>query len=299
MKIEGIVNVLKPPGMTSGDVVSDIRRIFNIKRVGHTGTLDPGAAGVLPICLGRATRLFDILVDKDKEYIAEIAFGVCTDTQDSYGAMTERDDKRITREELEAVLPHFTGRQQQIAPAYSAVKHEGKALYAIARRGGEVPRRVREVEIHSIRLIDQMAENRFLIQVHCTRGTYIRTLCEDIGRSLQTCAHLSFLLRTASGAFRIDETYSIQRLTEMKEELSLRDAIVPVEEAVCFLPEIRLSHHAKSFLNGVAIDYEAGDLLRDQPLCRVYDQDAFLGIGMYAENRLKMQIRYLDTEDGS
>ena len=134
---EGIVNILKPPGMTSSDAVADVRHIFKIKRVGHTGTLDPGAAGVLPICIGRATRLFDILVDKQKEYIAEVTFGAATDTQDAYGRIVERDTRIISKDELAAVLPCFIGQIEQTAPMYSAVSIDGKRLYQLAREGAD------------------------------------------------------------------------------------------------------------------------------------------------------------------
>ena len=145
--LEGVVNVLKPPGMSSSDVVTDIRHIFNMKRVGHTGTLDPGAAGVLPICIGRATRLFDYLVDKEKEYIGEITFGIATDTQDSYGAPEGRSDAVVTGEMLMEALPKFTGPQKQTAPLYSALSVDGKKMYKLARQGVEVERKVRDINV--------------------------------------------------------------------------------------------------------------------------------------------------------
>ena len=166
---EGIVNILKPPGMTSSDAVADVRHIFKIKRVGHTGTLDPGAAGVLPICIGRATRLFDILVDKQKEYIAEVTFGAATDTQDAYGRIAETDARIISKDELAAVLPCFIGQIEQTAPMYSAVSIDGKRLYQLAREGADAVEIKRSATIDNIELMAQSGENRYLLRIVCSR----------------------------------------------------------------------------------------------------------------------------------
>lgn len=163
--LEGVVNVLKPPGMSSSDVVTDIRHIFNMKRVGHTGTLDPGAAGVLPICIGRATRLFDYLVDKEKEYIGEITFGIATDTQDSYGAPEGRSDAVVTGEMLMEALPKFTGPQKQTAPLYSALSVDGKKMYKLARQGVEVERKVRDINVPELSFISKTGYNLSLIHI--------------------------------------------------------------------------------------------------------------------------------------
>lgn len=179
--MEGIVNVLKPPGMTSSNAVADVRHLFDMKRVGHTGTLDPGAAGVLPICLGRATRLFDYLVDKEKEYYAEVAFGCATDTQDSYGTVIACGEGIVRMEKLQAVLPAFIGEIEQVAPMYSAVCVDGKRLYQLAREGAEEIRKTRRVLVHALESVAQTGENRFLLRVQCSKGTYVRTLCHDIG----------------------------------------------------------------------------------------------------------------------
>lgn len=286
---EGIINVLKPPGMTSSNVVTDIKRLLQIKHVGHTGTLDPGAAGVLPVCLGRATRLFDILADKQKVYIAEIAFGTRTDTLDSYGSVVETDDKIIEATVLQSVLPHFLGRQQQIAPAYSALKSNGKAFYEIARNGGEIPERVREIEIHALDYIAQTAANRFLIRVNCSRGTYVRKLCEDIGRALHTAAHLSFLLRTAAGAFDIANAYTLPELQSLWEESRIGEAITPVEQVVAFLPAI--TFHDMLFVNklrnGVCVECPEKAI----GLYRIYG-GGFLGLGAVDSGYLKLKLHF-------
>ena len=162
---DGFVTVLKPPGLTSSDVVTDIRRIFGMKRVGHGGTLDPGASGVLTVCLGRATRLFDYIIDKKKEYIAEIAFGKATDTQDSYGTETASSDKTVSEEELRAALGCFTGRISQNAPAYSALNQNGVKLYKLARSGADIETKTREITVYACELLTKTSHNRYLLHM--------------------------------------------------------------------------------------------------------------------------------------
>ncbi len=299
--MEGIINVLKPPGMTSNNVVADIKRLTKAKRVGHTGTLDPGAAGVLPVCLGRATRLFDLLVEKKKEYIAEIAFGACTDTQDSYGCVTRRDTRFVSEEELQAVLPSFVGKQIQIAPAYSALKHEGQPMYKIARSGGEVPEKRREIEIEACTLLGASGENRYLINLRCSRGTYVRVVCEEIGKKLSTCAHMSFLLRVATGAFRVEDAYTIQELSDLYGEGRLSEAILPVDQAVEFLPAVRVdAKEEEKLLQGctVVIDKGQREALPESGLCRVYGA-GFLGIGEQNKQALKLKIHLIGSMSGN
>ena len=284
---EGIVNILKPPGMTSSNAVSDVRRIFGVKRVGHTGTLDPGASGVLPICVGRAARLFDLLVDKQKEYIAEIAFGACTDTQDSYGFITDTSTKKIDEAALQTVLPAFSGRQMQTAPAYSALKVDGQALYRLARAGKEVPERKREIEVPAIACLGQVADNRFLIKLSCSRGTYVRTLCEDIGKALGVCAHMSFLLRSASGDFRVEESYTIRELEALQAQGRLQEALISIEQVLRFLPRADVQTEAAERLtHGDTVPHAAQ---AENSLCRVYGEQ-FLGIGEYSEAGLKLKV---------
>lgn len=279
--LEGVVNVLKPPGLTSSDVVSDIRHIFGMKRVGHTGTLDPGAAGVLPICIGRATRLFDYLVDKEKEYIGEIAFGIATDTQDSYGEAVERMDAVVTEDMIKAVLPSFTGLQNQTAPLYSALSVGGKKMYKLAREGVEVERKVREINVPALELITQTAPNRYLVRIVCSKGTYVRTLCHDIGERIGVPAHMSFLLRTRSGAFDLDGAFTIGELREMKEQDRLGEAVTSIEQSLMHIGEARMELNAKGekFLtHGAEVVFPGVENLPvDIPL-RGYCNGKFLGI---------------------
>lgn len=204
--MNGFINLLKPPGMTSQDAVSRIKRLLpRGTAVGHGGTLDPDAAGVLPICVGRATRLFDYIVDKRKEYIGELALGTATDTCDAGGRITERCRVNVSRSEVENALKAFVGDIMQTPPAYSAIKRGGEALYKKARRGEDIDIPARQVRIDAITLIGQTSPDRYLIKIACHKGVYIRSLMRDIARKLGCPGHMSFLLRTASGVFTLGD----------------------------------------------------------------------------------------------
>ena len=268
MQFEGIVNVLKPPGMTSSDVVVDIRRIYNEKRVGHTGTLDPAAGGVLPICIGRATRLFDYLVEKRKEYIAEIRFGVSTDTLDSFGVVTEKADCEI---------------------------------YKLARRGEvtePIEERKRRVTIHELSIIRQLSKNSFLIRIVCSKGTYIRTLCKDIGAALGVPAYMAFLLRTASGSFDIEHSFTIAELRELKEKDSLAGTIIPMDRAVEHIPALRLDEFSarkkRLLINGATVPFDA-QIPLSEPY-RLYIDGEFIGLGVKNAEGLHTTV-WLGKED--
>lgn len=284
--MDGVVTLLKPSGMTSSNGVYDVRRIFNEKRAGHLGTLDPGAAGVLPICLGRATRLFDYLVDKEKEYFFEIAFGVATDTQDVYGSVVCRDDKSVTLDALSGVLPEFLGEQMQAASVYSALKVDGKKMCDLVRAGKTVEPKTRKIIIHALELVEQIGDNRFLLRIACSRGTYVRTVCADIGVRLGTCAHMSFLLRTASGPFTVAHAYSVAQLEAHKQAGTLAACVTSCEEALSFLPAVTLPEDRKTpTMNG--LDTFVPEVA-DGPL-RVYC-GGFLGVGKAEHNRLKLAV---------
>lgn len=220
--MDGILNLLKPPGMTSHDVVSVVRRALGIKKVGHTGTLDPGVAGVLPICVGKATRLAEYITGEDKAYRAEITFGVTTDTQDSFGHVTgEKDASHLTRGDIAYNLTRFHGEIMQIPPMVSAVKVDGKRLYELAREGVEVERKARPVTIHRLQLLDFRPGPRpvAFIDVVCSKGTYIRTLAADLGEALQVGAHMSHLVRTRSGSFLLEEAATLEELIAGKASM--------------------------------------------------------------------------------
>lgn len=283
--IEGIVTVLKPPAMSSSDVVVDVRKIYETKRVGHLGTLDPEAAGVLPVCVGRAVRLFDYLVDKRKTYLAEIVFGAATDTQDAQGTVTETSDRTVAEDVLDSVLPQFTGTIVQKPPMYSALKFNGKKLYDLALSGAEIPDKSREVEIFSLRRTETIGPNRFLLEVCCSRGTYIRTLCSDLGAAIGVPAHMAFLLRTASGPFTLDGAFPIAELQRMKEAGRLEETLVSCEQAASFLPQLDLrADRRRPAMNGLPTRTNAAD-----GTYRIYC-GGFLGVGAVKDGDAMLKV---------
>lgn len=244
--IEGIIPVHKPAGWTSHDVVARMRRILGVRRIGHTGTLDPAVTGVLPICIGRATRLVEYIQDLPKEYEAILTIGYSTDTEDSTGAVTETIDHEIelTQEHVEHTIQSFVGRIEQVPPMYSALKHNGKKLYELAREGIEVERKHREVFIHRIELLQYDHSDRFPtahIRVLCSKGTYIRTLCVDIGRKLGMPAVMSHLVRTATGGITLDKCFTLEQIVEHKEQGMLTGVFLPITEVLAHLPAIILN----------------------------------------------------------
>ena len=284
--MDGFICVLKPPGMTSNNAVYDVRRVFGVKKVGHLGTLDPGAAGVLPVSIGRATRLFDYLIEKEKTYVCEILFGIRTDTLDVFGKVTERDtDRTVTEQELLSVLPAFTGEIWQTAPAYSALNVDGVKMYKLARAGGEVPERRRLISVPKIELVRQMGENRFLLRVTCSKGTYIRKLCEDIGDRLGTSACMAFLLRTGTGMFQSGRGYTIRELEEMKQEGTLQSALISCEEALSGYDVLQLKSDRRiPTMNGLETDVRGKD-----GKYRVYS-DGFLGLGEVRNGKARLLV---------
>jgi tRNA pseudouridine55 synthase len=293
--MDGIINVLKPPGMTSNDVVVDIRRLLKIKRVGHTGTLDPGAAGVLPVCLGRATRLFDQLVDKNKTYIAEITFGISTDTQDSYGRVVASCECDVNQTQILEVLGGFIGEQMQRVPGYSAVKVNGRKMYELARQAKDMPEKSRRITIFDIVLIEQTAKNKFLLRIDCSKGTYVRTLCADIGARLGVCAHMSFLLRTAAGEYTLESSCSIKEIERFIESGTLEAHITPIDQAIAFMPEIHIDEtQSVKLRNGNAVGAETvvGNA-RENVCSRIYC-GGFVGIGTLTDGQVRINTLLCD-----
>lgn len=279
--MSGILNILKPPGMTSSNVVTFVRRVLGIKRVGHSGTLDPAAAGVLPVFFGSATRLCEYALSDNKEYIGEICFGASTDTQDAQGSVLQRSDKVISLDEASELFASIQGALRQVPPAYSAIKHKGKKLYEYARAGQEVQTKARDVIIYSSSVTRQTGPNRFLFHVACSKGTYVRTICHDIGETSGAHAHLSFLLRNRTGHFDIADAITLDELERAQQAGRLSDCVLPMDYALD-LPKVQLHAAAeKAALNGGTIT--EADIVHSaaQPdeTAAVYVQDAFIGIG--------------------
>ena len=226
--INGIINVYKEEGYTSFDVVAKLRGITKIRKIGHTGTLDPDATGVLPVCIGSATKLCDMLTDKTKEYEAVLRLGLVTDTQDASGTVLERHEVDITKEEFEQAIMSFVGKSKQIPPMYSALKVNGKKLCDMAREGIEVERKPRDIEITNIKILD-MTKDMAKIRVECSKGTYIRTLCNDIGAKLNCGGIMESLIRIRSGAFNIKDAYRLKDIETLAKEGRLDEIVTPVD----------------------------------------------------------------------
>lgn len=252
--MNGILPLWKPKGMTSHDCVMKIRRLFQTKKVGHTGTLDPGAEGVLLICLGMATKIVPYLMETDKTYIADVALGTATDTEDSEGNIVERSEVTPPSEqEIENVLQFFQGEITQIPPMYSAVKVNGKKLYEYARANEVVERPRRKVTIYDIVQLPSTAENKniFKIKVTCTKGTYIRTLCVDIGRQLGYPAHMSELIRTETGSFTEDTAITFTTIEEAVKQGDQHQLLLPLTRGLKHLDRLFIDAQTKEkVLNG-------------------------------------------------
>jgi tRNA pseudouridine55 synthase len=287
----GMINVYKEAGFTSHDVVARLRGICHQKKIGHTGTLDPDAVGVLPVCLGSGTKLCDMLTDWDKEYIAQLKLGVVTDTQDLSGQVLAQADAaqlaELSEEQVRACIMGFVGAYDQIPPMYSALKVNGKKLYELAREGKEVERKPRRVQIREIEILSlalPMAEFR----VVCSKGTYIRTLCHDIGASLGVGGAMQSLTRSRVGIFRIEDALTLTELEKLRDEDKIAsvmikpDAIFADDRAVCVTEQGR-----KMVQNGNCLPLEqlveyAG--LEAEEQVRIYDTDGkFYGIYCYHE----------------
>lgn len=292
--MNGFINLLKPPGMTSSDVVVRVRRSLSGEKVGHAGTLDPEAAGVLPIMVGKAARLFDFLVDKQKRYVAEIAFGVATDTQDAQGAVTARSEARPAREALLAVLPRFVGDITQRPPAYSALKVGGRTAYALAREGKAPVLAERAARVDAINLLEMRAPDGALLEITCGRGVYVRTLCHDIGQALGCGAHMRFLLRTLSGSFAIDQSVTLEEWMEAEDRPSL---LTPMDAPLSHLPKACVSGlYEPSCRNGAALGTfeEMDEGAQSGGPVRVYCGGRFAGIGRWREGAMHFQAMLLE-----
>ncbi len=287
--MNGVLNLLKPPAMSSGQAVGAVRRLFGMKKVGHTGTLDPGAAGVLPICLGKATKLADYIMRGEKEYIAEATFGIATDTLDSYGSIVKTGNAVINEDMIKEAIPNFTGEITQRPPMYSAVKHEGRPLYKLARAGVTVEKPPRKVTIYSIELLGGGA-NRYLFKVNCSKGTYIRSLLADMAVAMGTCAYTSFLLRSNTCGFGLDTAFTIDELEAMEERQA---AIVSMEKALDFMQALTLQDYLFPIVDsGAAIDLKkAGFNMPEQTAFRVYCKGILIGVGRRADDCLKIETK--------
>ena len=286
--INGIINIYKEAGFTSHDVVAKLRGIVKQKKIGHTGTLDPDAVGVLPVCFGNATKLCDMLTDKTKEYRARMLLGKTSDTQDASGTILTEKEVTASKEEVREAVMSFVGTYDQIPPMYSALKVNGKKLYELARQGVEIERKPRTVEIHHIR-IEEIALPYVTFTVGCSKGTYIRALCADIGDKLGCGALMESLVRTRVGTFPIEEALKLSQVEELVREGHLEerviapDAVFEEYEAITALPEAD-----KALLNGNKLYFGQVRAVRkrfaDGEWVRVYASNGtFTGVYVFSE----------------
>lgn len=287
--MDGIIVINKPAGKSSHDMVYFVRRLLGIKKVGHTGTLDPDATGVLPVCIGKATKAADMLTASDKAYRATLVFGMTTDTLDSSGEILSEQPADFSREELASVINEFIGEIEQIPPMFSAIKKDGKKLYELARQGISVERNVRKVKIYDIKLNwFNKDEGTAEIDVVCSKGTYIRTLCDDIGMRLGCGAYMNSLVRTKSADFFIEDSFNCDELNEMKESGTLCDAIIPTDKLFAAYEAVYLdSFLAQKVKNGIKIRKKG---LIEGNMYRVYgEKGEFLCISRYEDGLLIME----------
>ena len=281
-----IVNILKPTGMTSHDVVSRVRRILNMKKVGHTGTLDPDAAGVLPICLNKATKVSELILNKEKSYICELTLGASTDTYDSSGVITfEGDTSNITKEDIYKAFETQRGEIDQYPPIYSALKVNGQKMCDLARKGkaDTVEIKARRVKIEKIEILN-INENKILFLVKCSKGTYVRSICHDIGNYLKCGGHMSFLLRTSSGKFNLENSITLEELEKYYQDNTLDN-----------FKKVKLTQSAlKYYRNGGIIDsrrFTTDNLSKDDEYVRVYCNNEFIGTGKLLKNNNTISLK--------
>lgn len=305
--MNGILNVYKEPGFTSHDVVAKLRGICKQKKIGHTGTLDPEASGVLPVCLGSATKLCELLTEKDKEYRAVMLLGCETDTQDTTGTVLSEHEVTASKEEVRDAILSFTGPYDQIPPMYSALKVNGQKLCDLARAGKVVERKSRCITIHSIE-IEDICLPRVTMKVFCSRGTYIRTLCHDIGQKLGCGGAMEKLVRTRSGRFGLGEAYKLSEIQKLSDEGRLEEILMPVENVFEGLLAVQAIGIGQKLLeNGNPLECRHVKLLsgetpldcapEDGTQVRVYDENGhFTGVYAWrkAEERLKPVKMFLE-----
>ncbi|MBE5963739.1 MAG: tRNA pseudouridine(55) synthase TruB [Lachnospira sp.] len=285
--MNGIINIYKEKNFTSHDVVAKLRGILKIRKIGHTGTLDPDAVGVLPICINRATKVCDMLTDKDKVYETVMLLGVTTDTQDTSGEILLEKEVTANEEEVKAVINTFVGEYAQIPPMYSALKVNGKKLYELAREGIEIERKARNVTIYSIEILE-VSLPRIRMRVHCSKGTYIRTLCHDIGIKLNCGACMEELKRTKVSIFDIKDAYTLAEVETIMKDGKIEEIIMPIDKIFCEYKKLSiLEQYDKLVYNGNKFKencIEEKYTFSQSEQCRVYDSKGeFVGVYEYVE----------------
>lgn len=282
--MNGVMIIDKPKGYTSHDVVNVIRKELKIKKVGHTGTLDPNATGVLPILIGEATKISKYLIEHNKIYIAELSLGQATDTGDSEGKVIEtKDVPELSKNKINEILKKFEGKQKQKPPIYSAIKINGKKAYEYAREGKIAELKEREIEILAIKLMEYN-KNTIIFEVKCSKGTYIRVLCEDITKKIGTVGYMKNLRRTEVEKFKIKNAITLEEIKENSSQIETK--LISIEEIFKENEKIELNDYKlQLFLNGVKLTYAQKD-----GVYRIYNNNQFIGLGIVKENLLKRDV---------
>lgn len=301
--MNGVIVIDKPQDFTSFDVVAVMRRLCGEKKIGHTGTLDPMATGVLPLLLGKATRAASLLDDTDKEYEAGFQLGYSTDTLDITGTTTKESSVKVTKEQLEAVLPYFRGDILQLPPMYSAVQKNGQRLYTLARQGIEVEREERPVTIHQLDLneFDENTQSGSLT-ICCSKGTYIRTICADIGDKLGTFGVMTSLRRTQAAGFRLEDSVTIDEAKVLSAQGTIAQKVLPTETLFLSHPSLRITQaQAQRFQNGGALSLDRTSILpqdkTDSTVLRVFSpENTFLGLGTVDLSKSELSVLRLFCE---
>ena len=302
--IHGVLNIYKEKGYTSHDVVAKLRGIVGQKKIGHTGTLDPDAVGVLPVCLGKATKLCDMLTDKNKTYETVMLLGKVTDTQDISGeVLSENGTSHLTEEHVTNAVLSFIGDYMQVPPMYSALKVNGKKLYELARQGIEVERKARPVSILDIQ-IKEMNLPRVRMEVSCSKGTYIRTLCHDIGEKLECGACMEELIRTKVSCFEIEDSLTLAEVQTLKEEAKLEEVLVPIDEMFANYEAVTLKEEYMSFVYNGNVFFpkhlKSYIQLEDGKMVRVYDgRGNFIAIYKFIKEKylFKIEKMFFDKDE--
>ncbi len=288
--MNGIINLYKPPGITSAKAVYKVKQIVKTK-TGHAGTLDPEAAGVLPVLVGRATKFTDYIFGNKKTYLAEIMFGCETDTQDATGEITLKSGRIPELKDIAAVLPYFTGEIEQVPPMYSALKRGGRKLYELAREGVQVKRESRKVYIDSIEILKKTSEKSYLLRVVCGKGTYIRTLCEDIGRRLDSAAYMNMLIRESVGEMHINSSVSVEDIAKDPSAFLHEPQEFLKNYGALYAP----SKLKKLLINGAKINEDELLLktpLKENSVYRVFCDNIFIGLSRCERHILRPVIVY-------
>ena len=295
--MNGVIVVNKPKEFTSFDVVAVLRRICNERKIGHCGTLDPNATGVLPVLLGRAAKAQDILPNHDKSYVAEFVLGKVTDTLDVWGETLSEEKTAVTKEQILSVIPEFTGEIEQIPPMYSAVQINGQRLYDLARKGIEVERAARKITVYSLELLDFSQESqRGKLRVSCSKGTYIRTLIDDIAKRFCSGGCMTSLVRDSACGFTLEDAYTLDELRALSEKGETEKSLLSTESLFVRYREVVLSSpQAKRFANGGALDKNRirlrPEALAEDEILRIKSQnDTFMGLGIFKADTEEIKV---------